>query len=53
VQNSRNASLTRLINRLSIHSVGMHNAGNDAVYTLQACIGLALLEATRRSAVET
>jgi len=35
------ASLERVLAELNIQSRFLHNAGNDAVYTMQALIGLA------------
>jgi hypothetical protein len=46
--NSRNAGLSKVLNRMEIMGPSLHNAGNDATYTLQAMIAMALLEISRR-----
>ncbi len=44
------ASLASVLSRLGIDYTHLHNAGNDAVYTLQAMVGLAVEK--RRATVE-
>jgi hypothetical protein len=41
-------SLGNLLRELSIFPRNLHNAGNDAVYTMQALIGMVVTEATNR-----
>jgi hypothetical protein len=40
--------LASLLDVLGVPYSGLHNAGNDAVYTMQACLGLAVLEGSLR-----
>ncbi|KAK4237394.1 hypothetical protein C8A03DRAFT_34641 [Achaetomium macrosporum] len=42
VRSNDSASLASVLNHLSIPYRHLHNAGNDAVYTLQAMVGLAV-----------
>lgn len=44
------ASLASVLSRLGIEYTHLHNAGNDAVYTLQAMVGLAVEK--RRMGIE-
>lgn len=41
-RNNNQTSLERVLNRLQIPHSFLHNAGNDAVYTLQSMISLAV-----------
>lgn len=45
-------SLKTLLNDLGIASRYLHNAGNDAVYTLRAMIGVAIEDLRKRAAQE-
>jgi len=42
IQSNDSASLASVLHYLGISYSNLHNAGNDAVYTLQAMIGLAV-----------
>lgn len=42
VRSKNSSSLGSVLGSLQIHHKYLHNAGNDAVYTLQAMIGLAV-----------
>jgi hypothetical protein len=43
--------LATILNTLGLEYRNLHNAGNDAVYTMQAMIGLTSEKARRRDAV--
>jgi hypothetical protein len=47
-QKNKQVSLDTVLTDLSIIGWNLHNAGNDAVYTMQALIGLCLVEAIIR-----
>jgi hypothetical protein len=42
VRSNDSASLATVLNYVGIAYSNLHNAGNDAVYTLQAMVGLAV-----------
>jgi DNA polymerase III alpha subunit (gram-positive type) len=42
IQSNDSASLANVLHYLDISYSNLHNAGNDAVYTLQAMVGLAV-----------
>ena len=45
-------SLGRILNDFDIAGHGLHNAGNDAVYTVQAMLAVCVREATMRESAE-
>lgn len=51
ISKSQPPGLTKLLSALSIDAKNLHNAGNDAAYTLQALVGLAVQEHHQPGAV--
>ncbi|KAJ4992814.1 QDE-2-interacting protein [Stagonosporopsis vannaccii] len=45
-------ALGRILNDFDIAGFGLHNAGNDAVYTVQAMLAICVREATMRESAE-
>jgi hypothetical protein len=49
-ESDQGKSLASVLNDLCIHSKHLHNAGNDAVYTLRALLGVAIEQIREKSA---
>lgn len=46
-------SLQALLNDLGITALHLHNAGNDAVFTLRALVGIAMEDLRKRAAIDS